>query len=122
MTNKEIVQDLLRRIPDDASLQDIAREIEFVAAIRQGFLNWTLVIAFPSKTLKDNFPPGLSSRVLPLPLCVRVSSYTWAGSVPPAVAGGCAAFKPAVRSAPNGYAPTRYREVVLTLPNKLILF
>ena len=36
MTNKEIVQDLLRRIPDDASLQDIAREIEFVAAIRDG--------------------------------------------------------------------------------------
>ena len=36
MTNKEVVQDLLRRIPDDASLQDIAREIEFVAAIRQG--------------------------------------------------------------------------------------
>ena len=36
MTNKEIVQDLLRRIPDDASLQDIARKIEFVAAIRQG--------------------------------------------------------------------------------------
>ena len=36
MTNKEIVRDLLRRIPDDASLQDIAREIEFVAAVRQG--------------------------------------------------------------------------------------
>ncbi|HKG61141.1 MAG TPA: hypothetical protein VKB05_15380 [Pyrinomonadaceae bacterium] len=36
MTNKEIVQDLLRRIPDDTSLQDIARKIEFVAAIRQG--------------------------------------------------------------------------------------
>jgi len=36
MTNKEIVQDLLRRIPDDASLQDIARELEFIAAIRQG--------------------------------------------------------------------------------------
>jgi len=36
MTNKEIVQDLLRRIPDDASLQDIARAIDFVAAIRQG--------------------------------------------------------------------------------------
>jgi len=29
MTNKEIVQDLLRRIPDDASLQDIAQELEF---------------------------------------------------------------------------------------------
>jgi hypothetical protein len=36
MTNKEIVQDLLRRIPDDASLQDIARELEFIAAVRKG--------------------------------------------------------------------------------------
>jgi predicted transcriptional regulator len=27
---------LLRRIPDDASLQDIARELEFIAAVRQG--------------------------------------------------------------------------------------
>ena len=36
MTNKEIVQDLLRRIPDDASLQDIAQELEFIAAVRQG--------------------------------------------------------------------------------------
>ena len=36
MTNKEIVQDLLRRIPDEASLQDIARELEFIAAVRQG--------------------------------------------------------------------------------------
>ena len=36
MTNKEIVQDLLRRIPDDASLQDIARELQFIAAVRQG--------------------------------------------------------------------------------------
>jgi predicted transcriptional regulator len=36
MTNKEILQDLLRRIPDDASLQDIARELEFIAAVRQG--------------------------------------------------------------------------------------
>lgn len=36
MTNKEIVQDLLRRVPDDASLQDIARELEFIAAVREG--------------------------------------------------------------------------------------
>ena len=36
MTNKEIVQDLLRRIPDDFSLQDIARELEFIAAVREG--------------------------------------------------------------------------------------
>lgn len=36
MTNKQIVEDLLQRIPDEASLHDIAREIEFVAAVRQG--------------------------------------------------------------------------------------
>jgi predicted transcriptional regulator len=36
MTNKEIVEDLLRRIPDGASLHDIAQEIEFIAAVRQG--------------------------------------------------------------------------------------
>ena len=36
MTNKKMVQDLLRRIPDDDSLHDIARELEFMAAVRQG--------------------------------------------------------------------------------------
>ena len=36
MSNKQIVEDLLQRIPDGASLHDIAREIEFVAAVRQG--------------------------------------------------------------------------------------
>ena len=36
MTNKEIVEDLLQRLPDGASLHDIAREIEFIAAVRQG--------------------------------------------------------------------------------------
>ncbi|MDQ2920631.1 MAG: hypothetical protein M3R52_03295 [Acidobacteriota bacterium] len=36
MSNKQIVEDLLRRIPEGASLHDIAREIEFVAAVRQG--------------------------------------------------------------------------------------
>ncbi len=37
MSNKEIVADLLERIPEDASLQDIAREIEFIAGVREGF-------------------------------------------------------------------------------------
>lgn len=36
MSNKQIVQDLLQRIPEGASLHDIAREIEFIAAVRQG--------------------------------------------------------------------------------------
>jgi predicted transcriptional regulator len=36
MSNKQIVEDLLQRIPEGASLHDIAQEIEFVAAVRQG--------------------------------------------------------------------------------------
>ena len=36
MSTKEIVQDLLQRLPENVSLHDIAQEIEFVAAIRHG--------------------------------------------------------------------------------------
>ena len=36
MSSKEIVQELLKKIPDEASLADIAQEIEFVAGIREG--------------------------------------------------------------------------------------
>ena len=36
MSTKEIVQDLLQKFPEDVSFQDVAREIEFVAAVRQG--------------------------------------------------------------------------------------
>lgn len=36
MTAKQIVSDLLQRLPEDVSLSDIAWEIEFVAAVRQG--------------------------------------------------------------------------------------
>lgn len=37
MSNKQIVADLMTRLPEEASLTDIAREIEFVAGIREGF-------------------------------------------------------------------------------------
>lgn len=36
LTDKEIVVDLLRRLPDDVSLYEIAQRLEFVAAVRQG--------------------------------------------------------------------------------------
>jgi hypothetical protein len=36
MDNKQIVHDLLGRLPQDVSLHDIAREIDFVAAVREG--------------------------------------------------------------------------------------
>jgi predicted transcriptional regulator len=36
MSNKEVVSDLLSRLPQDVSLQRIAREIEFIAGVREG--------------------------------------------------------------------------------------
>ena len=36
MSTKQIVQDLLLKMPEDISLHDVAREIEFVAGVRQG--------------------------------------------------------------------------------------
>ena len=37
MSTKEIVANLLERLPADVSLHQIAREIEFIAAVREGF-------------------------------------------------------------------------------------
>lgn len=36
MSNKELVRDLLDRLPDEASLLEIAREVEFLGGIREG--------------------------------------------------------------------------------------
>lgn len=36
MSTKQIIQDLLLKLPEDVSLRDVAREIEFVAAVREG--------------------------------------------------------------------------------------
>ncbi len=36
MSNKEVVTDLLSRLPHDVSLREIAREIEFIAGVREG--------------------------------------------------------------------------------------
>ena len=37
MSNREIAIDLIRKLPEDASLHQIAREIEFDAGVREGF-------------------------------------------------------------------------------------
>jgi predicted transcriptional regulator len=37
MSNREIAIDLIQKLPENASLRDIARELEFVAGVREGF-------------------------------------------------------------------------------------
>ena len=60
MKNKEIVRDLLRRIPDDASLQDIAREIEFVAAVRQGISELDNGESIPIEEIERKLPSWIA--------------------------------------------------------------
>jgi hypothetical protein len=36
MSNKQLITDLLERMPENASLQDIAQEIQFMAGVREG--------------------------------------------------------------------------------------
>ena len=36
MSTEQIVQDLLQRLPEDVSLHDVAQQIEFTSAVRQG--------------------------------------------------------------------------------------
>lgn len=36
MSNKEAVIELVKRLPSDISLREIAQEIEFIAAIQEG--------------------------------------------------------------------------------------
>lgn len=36
MSDKEAVLELMKRLPEDVSLQEIVQEIEFIAAVREG--------------------------------------------------------------------------------------
>lgn len=56
MSNKEIVEDLLQRLPENASLQDIAREIEFVAAVREGLAELDRGEGIPIEEVEREFP------------------------------------------------------------------
>ena len=56
MTDKDIAQDLLNRIPDETSLEDIARHLEFIAAIRQGRFELDNGDSVPIEELEEEIP------------------------------------------------------------------
>lgn len=37
MSSKDLAIDLIRRLPDEVTLREIAKELEFVAGVREGF-------------------------------------------------------------------------------------
>jgi predicted transcriptional regulator len=56
MSSKEIVQDLLQRLPEDASLRDIAQEIEFVAGVREGLAELDRGERIPMEEIEAELP------------------------------------------------------------------
>ena len=56
MSNKQIVENLLQRIPDSASLNEIAREIEFVDAVRKGLAELDRGEGIPIEDVERELP------------------------------------------------------------------
>lgn len=56
MSTKQIVEDLLQRLPDSISLRDIAQEIEFVAGVRQGLAELDSGDRIPIEDIEREMP------------------------------------------------------------------
>lgn len=56
MSNKQIVHDLLERLPENVSLHDVAQEIEFVAGVRQGLAELDRGERIPIEEIERELP------------------------------------------------------------------
>ncbi|HZI61444.1 MAG TPA: hypothetical protein VFD62_12055 [Pyrinomonadaceae bacterium] len=61
MTEKEIVLQTIRALPDDCSLEEIAERIEFMAAVQKVSINSTEAKAFLTTKLKTQLASWLTS-------------------------------------------------------------
>lgn len=60
MSDKQLVVELLERLPADAKLQDIGREIEFLASIREGEEQADRGEVVPHEQVKREFASWIS--------------------------------------------------------------
>jgi predicted transcriptional regulator len=60
MSNREIAIDLIRKLPEDASLQDIARGIEFIAGVREGLEQTNRGEGVPAEEVRQMVPSWLA--------------------------------------------------------------
>jgi len=60
MNDKQLVAELLNRLPEDTKLQDIGREIEFLAAIREGEEQADRGEVVPHEQVKREFASWIS--------------------------------------------------------------
>ncbi len=56
MSNREIAIDLIQWLPGDVSLHEIAREIEFVAGVREGFEQLERGEGVPADKVREMVP------------------------------------------------------------------
>jgi predicted transcriptional regulator len=56
MSTKQIVHDLLQKLPEDVSLHEVAREIEFVAAVREGMAEIERGERIPVEEIEGELP------------------------------------------------------------------
>ena len=55
-STKQIVEDLLQKLPENVSLHDIAQEIEFISAVRQGFTEINRGERIPIEEIERELP------------------------------------------------------------------
>lgn len=56
MSSKELVLELVRKLPDEASMLDIAREIEFVAGVREAMVEFDRGESISAEQLLSEIP------------------------------------------------------------------
>ena len=61
MTQKELVLDAINELPDDASLDQIADRVEFLAAIQKGFDQLDRGEGIPHEDIKRQLASWLTS-------------------------------------------------------------
>ena len=62
MSSKEIVKELLEKLPEEASLSDIVEEIEFVAGIHEGRAELDRGESLTANQLRERLRAWTSSR------------------------------------------------------------
>ena len=63
MSGKQIVRELLEKLPEEASLTDIVEEIEFVAGIREGAAELDRGQSLTAEQLRERLRSWTSSKL-----------------------------------------------------------
>ena len=60
MSNREIAIELIRKLPESASLYEMAREIEFIAGVREGFEQVERGEGVPAEAVREMVPAWIA--------------------------------------------------------------